>query len=63
MSTMSRRRSIHDWAITIGAARPCVDRNLERIEARLRARFGRNGVATGTLEVAGRTIRVRCEEA
>jgi hypothetical protein len=39
------------------------DRNLERIEARLRARFGRNGVATGTLEVAGRTIRVRCEEA
>jgi hypothetical protein len=39
------------------------DRNLERIEARLRARFGRNGIATGTLEVAGRTVRVRCEEA
>ena len=40
------------------------DPNLERFEGRLRATFQpRSGIATGTFDRAGRTYRMRCEEA
>jgi len=38
-----------------------VDPNFERIEAQLRARIVRPGIATGTLVREGRTHPVRCE--
>ena len=37
------------------------DPQLERFEARLRARTARDGTASGTLERDGRSHRVRCE--